>query len=113
MSHRWRDIPCFPILLLLHLIFTLSSLIVRLAESLSSPSLGSSANSPPRHLAIVLAHSRHNGRRSADSHGQFLEKRAIVESVKRLIERAGEEGVGEVSVWDRQGEERYATAFQS
>jgi hypothetical protein len=44
---------------------------------------------------------------------QFLEKRAIVESVKRLIEWAGEEGVGEVSVWDRQGEERYATAFQS
>lgn len=144
MALRLRDIPAVPLLALLHLFFTVSSLFLRIYELLttpdtntsesddrltisaaasvaSSPSLsGSQASSrkeanPPKHVGMVISAPRpFISPPSSDERGGYGrggEKRwtgeqrmRMIECVLNLVELAAEEGVKEVSLYDRSGE---------
>jgi len=107
MTFRLRDLPAYPILALLHLLFTVSSLCVRFGESIVARRPAARAVRPPRHIALVL--SKPAGSRAVDASrrkgDRAGERRAVVESIKRVVDWADSEGVDELSVWDSHGEE--------
>ncbi|ORY31959.1 hypothetical protein BCR39DRAFT_524797, partial [Naematelia encephala] len=101
-SHlRLRDIPALPLLFLLHILFTLLSLLLRTYQLLTSPrplKTPASFQRPIRHIAVVL-------RPSTSSYDVKVrqETLALKESVKRVVRWASEMGVSEVSVFDGKG----------
>jgi len=112
MTHRLRlrDLLSLPLFILLHVLFTVSSLALRLYESLSQPSPRArpprnQARRPPRHVALVLSHPPPLPPRgwSLDIKRFTEERKALIESVRRAVQWAGEEGVVEMSVYDGQG----------
>ena len=100
---RLRDLPSLPLLLFLHLIFTLSSLFLRFFQLFPPPSHDPTLTSrrvlPPRHIALVLSYPSSP---KSLTHA-FEARRALVESVSRAVRWAGEEGVEEMSIWDGRG----------
>ncbi|ODO01875.1 hypothetical protein L198_02603 [Cryptococcus wingfieldii CBS 7118] len=105
----------YPLFLLLHLTFTLSSLSLRIFQSLTTPvphTIDIEHVSPPRHVALVLVPSAlglnvglggGKGGRSGRAERRRKEREGLVESVKRVVQWAGERGVAELSIWDGQG----------
>ncbi|KAI9636029.1 uncharacterized protein MKK02DRAFT_33320 [Dioszegia hungarica] len=123
-SLRARDIPALPFLTLLHVFFTLSSLFLRTYELLTNPEtdldhdeLSSSSStrsparrelsSPPKHIGMVIlapSRPRHTSRgRTSATTWNAKEKSRVVECVLNLVELAAEEGVVELSVYERSG----------
>ncbi|WWC97254.1 hypothetical protein V866_004133 [Kwoniella sp. B9012] len=90
----------YPFFILLHLLFVLSSLLLRTYETFTSQSTSADQLQderqipPPKHLALVLVPSK---TRRKD------EKTALVKSILRAIEWSGDWGVEELSIWDGQG----------
>lgn len=114
MSFRLRDLPAYPILALLHLLFTITSLIVRIGESLTSSRTLARAAKPPGHIALVLSdrsdvETTRSTRTKRDENAG--ERRAVVESIRRVVEWADYAGTDEVSVWDRRGKSRYGSVY--
>lgn len=102
-KYRFRDIPAIPLLIILHLLFTLTSLILRLFESLHQPQPIRQNPLPPKHVAIVLASKlsvKGEERVREDVHVNG----AVVETIRRCVEWAAEEGVAELSVWNKDGQ---------
>ncbi|CAD6571026.1 MAG: hypothetical protein TREMPRED_000106 [Tremellales sp. Tagirdzhanova-0007] len=90
--------------------FTLSSILLRLFQSLApnqAHTFSSSQVDPPRHLALVLAPSQPLSSRyptkSKILNATANERDALVESIRRAVQWAGEEGIRELSIWDGQG----------
>jgi len=103
MSLRLRDIPAIPLIFILHLLFTLASLVVRIAEGLRRREALSSAVKPPRHIAVVLSTAPNAEKKAASIARDLQRRRAIVESIQRLVAWASEAGTTELSIWDGQG----------
>jgi hypothetical protein len=109
---RLRDVPALPLLYLLHAIFTLASLVLRLYEALtSSPSAPTRDSTPPKRVALVLSTTPHAPpcRRVNSSYGRSLRRkealrRAAVGSVLRAVRWAAAEGVEVVSVYEPSGQ---------
>lgn len=126
MTYRIRDIPALPLFFLLHLIFTLSSLFLRVYELLTASdgdataddlsatpsSLARRETSPPKHVGMVILSpntpSRNRGRVEATRRPIAGERSRMVECVLNLVELAAEEGVKELSVYERTGEHALA-----
>ncbi|WWC57909.1 uncharacterized protein I303_100444 [Kwoniella dejecticola CBS 10117] len=91
----------YPFFILLHLIFVLSSLVLRTYETFTlASSLYTNATSdtedgtPPKHLAVILVPS--NKYRKG-------ERESLSESILRSVGWASRAGIGELSFWDGQG----------
>ena len=100
-AYRLRDVLFIPVLFLLHLLFTISSLFLRIYEAITDrpdTSTPVKTTSPPRHVALVLAGSA-SGNKARPAAGRG----AVIESVRRVVNLAGSEGVTELSVWDANG----------
>ncbi|ODN75832.1 hypothetical protein L202_05828 [Cryptococcus amylolentus CBS 6039] len=104
----------YPLFLLLHLTFTLTSLSLRIFQSLTTPvphTIDIEHVSPPRHVALVLVPSAPGqnvglggkGGASGRAERRRKEREGLVESGKRVVQWAGERGVAELSIWDGQG----------
>lgn len=104
MALRLRDIPALPLIVLLHLLFTLSSFLVRIAEGLQRQEPPSAATKPARHIALVLSTPPNAVKRSTSVARDAQRRRAVVESVQRLVAWASEVGTTELSIWDGHGE---------
>jgi hypothetical protein len=115
---RLRDIPFLPLLLLLHIIFTLSSLLLRLYEALTdSSTLPPRTFVPPKHVALSLPASvpvtvtltREQSRRRTEAAAALRRRkeleleRAAVGSVLRVARWAVREGVETISVHEPSG----------
>ncbi|WVO23666.1 uncharacterized protein IAS62_005021 [Cryptococcus decagattii] len=103
----------YPLFVLLHLIFCVFSLLLRIYQALTTP-LSSTIDiehvPPPKHIGLVLVSTMRSaggvrGRASGMSgkERRKREREGLVESVRRVVEWAGERDVAEVSVWDGQG----------
>ena len=106
VNFRLRDILAYPLFALLHLLFTITSLAVRIGESLTSSRTIARAAKAPRHIALVLSdrsHPKYNGAKRRSRDAGPVERRAVVESIRRAVEWADYEGVQELSVWDDHG----------
>lgn len=101
-KYRLRDIPAIPLLALLHALFILTSLVVRVFECLRSPQPPRRDGRPPRHVAIVLTSHNTFDQTTSLKHQARLQF-AVVESVRRCIEWAAEGGIAEISVWNKDG----------
>jgi hypothetical protein len=100
---RAKDRLALPLLYLLHLIFTLSSLILRLYQSIFGSQHEERSTKPikqPRHVALVLAASSY----SSTPDGRKAQQMAWLHSIERVEKLAMEEGVSSLSVWDNHGE---------
>ena len=75
---------------------------MRLYESIVSYPPDSPLSTCPKHIALVLAPREEDGRH-VSSKEKAVERRAVVESIRRVVQWAGEEGVEEISVWDETG----------
>lgn len=96
---RARDRLALPLLYLLHLIFTLSSLILRLYQSIfgsQHEQRPTKPIKPPRHVALVLSASSY----SSTTDGRKAQQLAWLHSIERVEKLAMEEGVSSLSVWD-------------
>lgn len=126
---RLRDTLCFPLLMVLHLIFTVSSLVLRVYELLTtappeseydeistSRTRSNSSIRPPGHVGMVIlsppgfpsrSHQTEWGisdLKSLKSRKCGLKERTkIVECVLNLVELAAEEGIDEISICERSG----------
>jgi small-conductance mechanosensitive channel len=91
-----------PLLVLLHLLFSLFSLALRITQSVSRTGAVIRQVSVPRHIALSLPSSSH---RKGASHVRakpavrLRERRALLETLKRTVRWAGEDGVKELSVY--------------
>ena len=86
-----------PLLVLLHLLFSLISLVLRITQSIFKTGTIIRRGAVPRHIALSLpSRSRKKGERSANS---LRERRALLETLKRAVRWAGEDGVRELSVY--------------
>lgn len=83
----------FPFLLALHVLFTLSSVVLRLFQS-SPPSLPELEKPAPEHVALILVPGEGDRRETAERY---------VESVRRAVQWAAEWGTPVLSVWDGEG----------
>jgi hypothetical protein len=81
-----------PLLILLHVVFTLSSITLRVFQT-RSDSPRELTKPPPKHVAIILV----------DGGDPQLMAARFVESVRRAILWAAEWGVQDLSVWDTAG----------
>ncbi|WWC85614.1 uncharacterized protein L201_000478 [Kwoniella dendrophila CBS 6074] len=112
LNHIIRTLS-FPIFILLHLLFILSSLFLRTYQTFF-PSSSESQNSiledelettrnrtihtrhikPPKHLALIFVPSkkRKNG-----------EKQALIQSILNAVEWSLQDDIQEISIWDGQG----------
>lgn len=100
---RARDRLALPLLYLLHLIFTLSSLILRLYQSIfgsQHEERSTKPSKPPRHVALVLSASSY----SSTTDGRKAQQMAWLHSIERVEKLAMKEGVSSLSVWDNHGE---------
>ena len=90
-------VVALPLLVLLHLVFSLISLVLRVSQSVLNRGTVIRRGSVPRHIALSLpSRSRKIGERSANS---LKERRALLETLKRTVRWAGEDGVRELSVY--------------
>jgi len=93
-----------PLLVTLHLLFSLFSLLLRITQSVSRTGATVHQVVTPYHVALCLP--TRSLRRP--THGlQALdtkERRALVESIRRAVKWAGEDGVRELSVYTNLGE---------
>ena len=90
-------VVALPLLVLLHLVFSLVSLVLRVSQSVLRRGTVIRRGSNPRHIALSLpSRSRKIGERSANS---LKERRALLETLKRTVRWAGEDGVRELSVY--------------
>ncbi|KAK4689094.1 hypothetical protein P7C73_g1020, partial [Tremellales sp. Uapishka_1] len=85
---RIKALASYPVLVLLHLLFTLSSLLLRIYEVRSTLPSSLRRGSPPNHVGFVFV-----GRR----------RERFRQSVRRIVKYAGEEGIRELSVWSDGG----------
>lgn len=83
----------FPFLLALHVLFTLSSIVLRLFQS-SPPSLPELEKPAPEHVALILVPGKGDRREIADRY---------VESVRRAVQWAADWGTPLLSIWDGEG----------
>lgn len=83
----------FPALLLLHWLFTVSSIVLRVVQSRPA-ALPELTKPAPSHLALILVPGKGSRKVIAERY---------VESVRRAVLWAGEWGVNSISVWDGQG----------
>jgi phosphopantothenoylcysteine decarboxylase len=83
----------FPLLLVLHALFTVSSIILRVVQSRPEP-LPELTKPAPAHLGLILV---------PGSGPRALVRERYIESVRRAVVWAGEWGVETISVWDGQG----------
>ncbi len=120
---RLRDVPALPLLYLLHLVFTLSSLLLRLYEALrasvtsdnrdtgAAVSRSTTNAQPPRHVALVLALSGSSARKlSGTSRGKRQSARwreAAVESVRRASSSGRSRSAFSTSVYTTQKVRRF------
>jgi hypothetical protein len=115
---RLRDIPALPLLFLLHLIFTISSLFLRIYEVLTNAetdldydALSSSNTSPtrrkesqpPKHVGMVLLTPTNLARRD----WKAKDRARTVECVLNLVGLAAEQGVAELSLYEASGQSIY------
>jgi hypothetical protein len=96
-----------PLLVLLHLVFSLFSLLLRITQSFAKSSATVLQISTPQHVALCLPF-RTIGRSGPTSRPGSLgleskERRALVESIRRAVRWAGEDGVKELSVYSNLG----------
>ena len=102
MPFRLRDLPSLPLLALLHLLFTTSSLLLRLYELLQTPpprpSSRAKVKPPPKHVALALQP------RTGTEEAVSASASVSLESVRSAVRWAGAKGVGELSVWDGCGQ---------
>ena len=125
------SIICFPLLALLHLVFILFSLLVRVFEALQKPTAVSPTKAAPRHVGLVLLSdsSPHRVRSPIQrrlyrstvvryiwaglvatgwltrrSRRRPDAEKAVLESIHRAILWAGSSGVSELSIFDDNGE---------
>jgi hypothetical protein len=101
-----------PLLIVLHVLFIASSLTLRIYQHFQQPPPPTKPTNPPKHVALVLAPSTPSAsspltsstsnlsKSQSGSRRWVAEKKALVESVKRAIRWAGDEGVKELSIWD-------------
>jgi hypothetical protein len=90
-------VVALPLLVLLHLVFSLVSLLLRVSQSVLNRGTVIRRGSTPRHIALSLpCRSKKIGERSANS---LKERRALLETLKRTVRWAGEDGVRELSVY--------------
>jgi hypothetical protein len=90
-------VVALPLLVLLHLVFSLVSLVLRVSQSVLNRGTVIRRGSTPRHIALSLpSRSKKIGERSANS---LKERRALLETLKRTVRWAGEDGVRELSVY--------------
>lgn len=96
-----------PLLVLLHLIFSLFSLLLRITQSFARSSATVLQITTPQHVALCLP--IRTTRRSGPAFGpgrpglESKERRALVESIRRAVRWAGEDGVKELSVYSNLG----------
>lgn len=83
----------FPFLLALHILFTISSVLLRLFQS-SPPSLPELEKPAPEHIALILVPGKGDRRETAERY---------VESVRRGVQWAADWGTPVLSVWDGEG----------
>lgn len=93
-----------PLLVLLHLLFTLFSLLLRVNEAFSTAEPKVRRAVIPQHVALCLP-SRLAQRRRRGSRYE-AQRRALVETLKRAARWAVEDGVREVSVYSDLGMSR-------
>jgi hypothetical protein len=90
-------VVALPLLVLLHLVFSLVSLVLRVSQSVLNRGTVIRRGSTPRHIGLSLpSRSKKIGERSANS---LKERRALLETLKRTVRWAGEDGVRELSVY--------------
>lgn len=99
----------WPLLVLLHLSFTLFSLLLRISESFARPLSNNQRTTIPHHVALCLpsnnsgSHNRSQARvRSTKISEQ--ERRALVETLRRAVRWAIEDGIRELSVYSDLGQ---------
>ena len=107
-KRRPRDVISFPLLFLLHLLFTLSSLFVRFLELFPEKQhrqLNTSVlrGKPPKHVALVLSLPAVRAPAGSDVIIRSGEAKALVSSVRRAADWAGEEGIQEISIYEGRG----------
>jgi small-conductance mechanosensitive channel len=91
-----------PLLVLLHLLFSLFSLALRITQSVSKTGAVIRQVSVPRHIALSLpssSHRRGTNRIREKPGARLRERRALLETLKRAVRWAGEDGVTELSVY--------------
>ncbi|WVQ81004.1 hypothetical protein IAT38_003111 [Cryptococcus sp. DSM 104549] len=91
-----------PLFALLHVLFTLLSLLLRTYQALTTPlaEADTPLNAPPKHIGLVLVPTV----QAKGKGGRWrTERERLVESLKEVVGWAAERGVQEVSVWDGQG----------
>ncbi|WVO12725.1 hypothetical protein L204_100333 [Cryptococcus depauperatus] len=89
-----------PLLVFLHVIFSLFSLSLRIFQAFTTPTsqtVDIEHVQPPQHVGLVLVPSNRRGE------ARKKERDGLVESVKRTVEWASARGIKEISVWDGQG----------
>ncbi|KAL7418902.1 hypothetical protein Q5752_006586 [Cryptotrichosporon argae] len=97
---RASTVVLFPLLVLLHLAFTLSSLLYRLVQTLRRrPPAARPSVPPPRHVAVSFALPP----RARGGALSGAEEERLVECVRGAMRGAAEWGVDELSVWDVAG----------
>jgi hypothetical protein len=112
MSATTQKLLSYPFFILLHILFTLSSLLLRFTQSFHNPHPPTPAPSrsrgiseverlPPKHVALSLVSS---SAASGSSKQRGRERIALAESLIRVMRWAGNEGVQEVSVYTDLGE---------
>jgi hypothetical protein len=95
-----KRVVALPLLVLLHLLFSLISLVLRVTQSVSRTSFVKRQISVPRHVALALPSSVvRAGRRTPHVSKTLKERRALLETLKRTVRWAGEDGVRELSVY--------------
>lgn len=104
---RLRDLPFLPLLLVLHVFFTVSSLFLRVYELLTRPEddISPPKNTiPPRHVGISFASSL-SSPRTASSYKIYLggEAAALRRSIRSAVTWAGEEGIDRLSFYEHTG----------
>ncbi|KAL1408696.1 hypothetical protein Q8F55_005509 [Vanrija albida] len=87
----------YPFLVLLHVAFTLSSIVLRIFQANPTPP-DELTKDPPQHAALIFVP---GATKSAESRRLVAER--YIESVRRAVQWAGEWGVGTISVWDGEG----------
>lgn len=98
----------WPLLLLLHLAFSVFSLLLRITESFSHPeptSRTSASVSPtvPHHVALCLPSRKSGTRRRNGTRENEQERKALVETLKRAVRWSIQDGVRELSVYSNIG----------
>lgn len=96
-----KRVVALPLLVLLHLVFSLFSLVLRITQSVSKTGAVIRQVSAPRHVALSLPSSSHRraGRAREKLSVTLRERRALLETLKRTVRWAGEDGVKELSVY--------------